>query len=79
MELLSVPPSGHEIAISEPCASFHNLSLASLCWITLTMLHRPYWVKRDIYIGFVAALIEFGCNICRPKSRRSTAPSRVCR
>jgi hypothetical protein len=58
-------PSGHGIRIYGPCASFHNLSLASLCWVTLSMLHRPYWVKSDIYIGLVAALIQFGFNICR--------------
>jgi hypothetical protein len=58
-------PSGHNVAITEPCASFHNLSLASLCWVTLTMLHRPYWVKSDLYIGLVAALIQFGFNVWR--------------
>ena len=31
-------PSGHAVAIYERCASFHNLSLASLCWVTLTMV-----------------------------------------
>ena len=58
-------PSGHDVVIIEGCASFHNLSLASLCWVTLSMLHRPYWVKSDFYIGLVAALIQFGFNICR--------------
>jgi hypothetical protein len=58
-------PSGHDVAITAPCASFHNLSLASLCWVTLSMLHRPYWVKSDIYIGLGAALIQFGFNIWR--------------
>ena len=58
-------PSGHDVEITSLCASFHNLSLASLCWVTLSMLHRPYWVKSDLYIGFIAALIQFGCNICR--------------
>jgi hypothetical protein len=58
-------PSGHDVVITSPCASFHNLSLASLCWVTLTMLHRPYWVKGDIYIGLTAALIQFGFNIWR--------------
>jgi hypothetical protein len=58
-------PSGHEVAITEPCASFHNLSLASLCWVTLTMLHRPYWVKSDLYVGLGAALIQFGFNVWR--------------
>jgi hypothetical protein len=58
-------PGGHNVAITSPCASFHNLSLASLCWVTLTMLHRPHWVKSDIYVGLVAALIQFGFNVWR--------------
>jgi hypothetical protein len=29
------------------------------------MLHRPYWLKSDIYIGLVAALIQFGFNVWR--------------
>ena len=58
-------PSGHDVVITAACASFHNLSLASLCWVTLTMLHRPYWVKTDIYTGLVAVLIQFGFNIWR--------------
>jgi len=58
-------PSGHDVVITAPCASFHNLSLASLCWVTLTMLHRPYWVRTDIYTGLVAVLIQFGFNVWR--------------
>lgn len=58
-------PSGHDVMITAPCASFHNLSLASLCWVTLTMLHRPYWVRRDIYTGLIALLIQFGFNVWR--------------
>lgn len=58
-------PSGHDVIITAPCASFHNLSLASLCWVTLTMLHRPYWVKSDLYTGLVAVLIQFGFNVWR--------------
>jgi hypothetical protein len=37
--------SEHNVEITPACASFHNLSLASLCWVTLTMLHRPYWLQ----------------------------------
>jgi hypothetical protein len=58
-------PSGHDVMITSACASFHNLSLASLCWVTLTMLHRPYWIKSDLYVGLVAMLIQFGFNIWR--------------
>jgi hypothetical protein len=58
-------PSGHNVEITSACASFHNLSLASLCWVTLTMLHRPYWVKSDLYVGVVSMLIQFGFNVWR--------------
>jgi hypothetical protein len=58
-------PSGHDVVITAACASFHNLSLASLCWVTLTMLHRPYWLKSDVYTGLVAMLVQFGFNIWR--------------
>lgn len=58
-------PSGHNVEITAPCASFHNLSLACLCWITLSMLHRPYWVKGDLRVGLVAVLIQFGFNVWR--------------
>jgi hypothetical protein len=58
-------PGGHNVEITSPCASFHNLSLASLCWVTLTMLHRPYWLKSDLYVGLVSMLIQFGFNVWR--------------
>jgi hypothetical protein len=58
-------PSGHNVEITSSCASFHNLSLALLCWVTLSMLHRPYWMKSDFHIGLVAALIQFGFNVWR--------------
>ena len=58
-------PSGHNVEITSACASFHNLSLASLCWVTLTMLHRPYWVKSDLYVGAFAMFIQFVLNVWR--------------
>jgi hypothetical protein len=58
-------PNGHNVIITAACASFHNLSLASLCWVTLTMLHRPYWIKSDLYIGLGAILVQFGLNLWR--------------
>jgi hypothetical protein len=33
--------------------------------VTLTMLHRPYWVKSDFYVGLFAMIIQFGFNIWR--------------
>jgi exosortase/archaeosortase family protein len=58
-------PSGHNVEITPACASFHNLSLASLCWVTLTMLHRPYWLKSDLYVGLAAMVVQFAFNIWR--------------
>jgi hypothetical protein len=58
-------PNGHNVIITGACASFHNLSLASLCWVTLTMLHRPYWIKSDLYVGFGAILVQFALNLWR--------------
>ena len=57
--------SGHNVEITAACASFHNLALASLCWVTLTMLHRPYWLKSDLYVGLAAMLVQFGFNVWR--------------
>jgi|ERR1700733_3176867 exosortase/archaeosortase family protein len=58
-------PSGHDVIITAACASFHNLSLASLSWVTLTMLHRPYWIKSDLYVGLGALSIQFALNLWR--------------
>jgi hypothetical protein len=58
-------PGGHDVIITAACASFHNLALASLCWVTLTMLHRPYWIRSDLYVGLGAMLIQFVLNIWR--------------
>ncbi|WP_426611270.1 hypothetical protein [Bradyrhizobium sp. McL0616] len=57
--------SEHNVEITSACASFHNLSLASLCWVTLTMLHRPYWLKSDLYLGLTAMLVQFAFNVSR--------------
>jgi hypothetical protein len=62
---LVTTPSGHDVVITAACASFHNLSLASLCWVTLTMLHRPYWIRSDLYVGLAAILVQFGLNVWR--------------
>jgi hypothetical protein len=60
-----ITPGGHDVIITAACASFHNLSLASLCWVTLTMLHRSYWIRSDLYVGIGAMLIQFALNIWR--------------
>ena len=29
------------------------------------MLHRPFWLKIDLYVGLVAILFQFGFNVWR--------------
>lgn len=62
---LVTTPGGHDVVITAACASFHNLCLASLCWVTLTMLHRPYWIRSDLWVGLGAMLIQFSLNVWR--------------
>jgi hypothetical protein len=53
--------STHRILVYGPCSSFHNISLGLLCWVSLTMLARPHWVRGDatvasIVVGTVVVL-----------------------
>jgi hypothetical protein len=43
--------SGHRVLIYGPCSSFHNISLGLLCWVSLTMLARPRWVRDDLSVA----------------------------
>jgi hypothetical protein len=58
-------PSGFAIEILPGCSSFHNVSLGTLCWVTITMLRRPYWTSKDIWVGLSAAMFQILCNISR--------------
>ena len=58
-------PSGHSVNVLAGCSSFHNLSLASLCWVTITMMQRPYWTWRDPLIFATAAALQIVCNVAR--------------
>jgi hypothetical protein len=44
-------PNGFGIVIINSCSSFHNLSLAMLCWLTVSRLRRQDWRVRDLVIG----------------------------
>jgi hypothetical protein len=44
-------PSGYGIVIHSACSSFHNLSLAMLCWLTVSKLRHQHWQIRDFLIG----------------------------
>jgi hypothetical protein len=56
---------GHSIAIYSGCSSFHNISLATLCWISLTKLQRPTFIKSDLLFGAAACLAMIALNATR--------------
>ena len=58
-------PNGFNVTVVAGCSSFHNVSLASLCWVAVTLLQRPYWVRRDALVGLATALVQIAFNIAR--------------
>jgi hypothetical protein len=56
---------GFGIAIYTGCSSFFNLSLAMLCWITLTKLQRPFWRRSDFVVGAVVGGSMILLNLAR--------------
>jgi Transmembrane exosortase (Exosortase_EpsH) len=57
--------NGHSVVVLAGCSSFHNLSLAALCWVTITMAHSPYWTRHDLWIGACAGFIQIVFNVAR--------------
>jgi exosortase/archaeosortase family protein len=53
------------VGIYNACSSFHNISLAALCWISLTKLHRPTFIKSDFKFGAAACLAMIALNAAR--------------
>ena len=58
-------PSGHAIVVYDPCSSFHNLSLAALCWVTVRSLRDRGWQVRDFVTGCVVCMTMVLFNITR--------------
>jgi exosortase/archaeosortase family protein len=58
-------PSGFGIGVYTGCSSFHNLSLAMLCWITVSKLRRQNWQPRDLVIGGMIAGTMIIMNLVR--------------
>jgi hypothetical protein len=48
-------PSGHAIVILSACSSFHNISIALLCWVTISRLRALHWCLRDVAFGALIA------------------------
>jgi hypothetical protein len=58
-------PSGFGIVILDDCSAFHNLSLAMLCWITLSKLRHQNWYSYDFVIGILVGLTMIFLNVVR--------------
>jgi exosortase/archaeosortase family protein len=58
-------PNGHSVVIIGGCSSFHNLSLALLCWVTLSKLRRQTWQVRDFLIGSAIGTTMILLNLVR--------------
>ncbi len=58
-------PSGFGIVIFTECSSFHNLSVALLCWVTVSRLYGHSWSRRDFMFGVLVAATMVAFNIMR--------------
>jgi hypothetical protein len=60
-----IGPGGFGIVMYDWCSSFHNLSLAMLCWLTVTNLRNQSWQPRDFIVGCVVGATMILSNIAR--------------
>jgi exosortase/archaeosortase family protein len=58
-------PSGFGIIVYSGCSSFHNLSLAMLCWLTVSRLRNQNWRSRDLLTACVISAAMIACNVMR--------------
>jgi exosortase/archaeosortase family protein len=56
---------GYGIIIYTGCSSFHNVSLAMLCWITVSRLRHQNRRSRDLVIGGAVAATMILLNVAR--------------
>jgi Transmembrane exosortase (Exosortase_EpsH) len=60
-----VEPGGHAIVVLAACSSFHNLSIALLCWVTISRLRNQDWRPRDLYGGLMVVATMISLNGAR--------------
>jgi exosortase/archaeosortase family protein len=58
-------PNGFSIVIINSCSSFHNLSLALLCWVTISRLSHQNWRGRDFVLGAMIGVTMILFNVTR--------------
>ncbi|MGQ0456051.1 MAG: archaeosortase/exosortase family protein [Hyphomicrobium sp.] len=58
-------PNQHVIVVASACSSFHNISLALLCWVAVAYLVRGRLVRSDVYFGLAVCLAMLVLNAAR--------------
>jgi exosortase/archaeosortase family protein len=58
-------PSGYGIVVYTGCSSFQNLSVAMLCWVTVSRLRHQSWRSRDLVTGGAVAATMILLNLTR--------------
>jgi exosortase/archaeosortase family protein len=58
-------PDGWGVLIISSCSSFHNLSLAMLCWLTVSRWRHQDWQARDFVIGAAIGVTMILFNVVR--------------
>jgi exosortase/archaeosortase family protein len=58
-------PNGYGVVIINSCSSFHNLSLAMLCWLTVSRLRHQDWRVRDFVFGGAIGVTMILFNVVR--------------
>jgi hypothetical protein len=58
-------PNGFGLVIYTGCSSYHNVSLAMLCWVTMSKLYNQTWTSRDIIMGLLVSVTMIILNLFR--------------
>jgi exosortase/archaeosortase family protein len=58
-------PNGFGLVIHTACSSYHNLSLAMLCWITVSKLYDQNWKSFDLIMGSAVVGTMLVLNLVR--------------
>jgi exosortase/archaeosortase family protein len=58
-------PDGHAIMLVGGCSSFNNLSVALLACVSVIMLTRTEWVRRDLVTVAIASGVMISLNVLR--------------
>jgi hypothetical protein len=60
-----ISSAGFSVGVFNGCSSFHNVSLAALCWMSLTKLRRPTFIGSDFKFAAAAIVAMIALNAAR--------------